>query len=582
MEETMSVAGATIPAQPAAPVTPVAPAAPETPSPAVADQATIDAASDTPPPPPAPEASAAEKPQEVPATPAASEAPAAPEAAEVPVTEEMVKAAVDLIKRTKRSSAAHFQRKMSLPMTTVEKLLDTLTERGVLGPQEGTEPRKILIEIPAKPAPQPKPQPAHAKPQSPGKFQRKPPMTDYDRMMGWRKHLAEIGHYSDEAFINAMADYAVKNPGYNPRSKWGSCLIVMVNRLANRTLNSLRTFVQSDADYLQRELLRFFSEKPLGDNPTAWNTNFQTNQEQKKAISDFFGINCPFRELRGKPNGVMTAVRDAAWPNQMEEKNGTGGTFAERFHYLAMCVVRFGTSEHAKALFENSFHTEPTQDFLDRVNGVRRPGGFSRPTTPSWIKDGKCVECGSDITKDSSGNDICSNPICPHNIACVATDVAKSFRTGHSKTERVEAPVFDPNSIPAPQKEGGRRQNTWKDKKRKGRGGDEDGFGRGPKHHGKRWRVNDADGDAPSYDGDAGDGASHVVSAGPKDGTFRNNAFASLSLPGTTEQPAAPAKEGEGELPPPPSEVPVPPAAPENPEPEAPAAPEAAPAAEAQ
>jgi len=515
-------------AEPAAPVqTPEA-------APAVVEQAAIDAASAAAP----AETPAPETPIQEQTEAAAAEQPQTAEQV-VEITEELINSAIEVIKQTHRSSTAMLQRKLQVSYNAVVKVLDELTTRGVLAAQEGNAPRKILIELPPKvevskpvaPAPQPKKQ-----------FKGKPKMTDYDRMQNWKVHLKEIGHYTDDGFINAMAEYAQRNPGFNPHSKSGSCLIVMMNRLSGRCLNSLRTFTQNDADHLVKELLRFFAEQPLGDCAVVWNEKFTTNLDQKKAISQFFGIDKSYRDLRGNPNIVLTAVRDAAWPNKDEEARGTGGTFAERFHYLALCIVKFGSSDYAKALFENSFHTEPTDDFLNRVGGVRKP------VAPSWIKDGLCSECGSPITKDSRGNDICSNPICEHHFAAVASDAPRSFRMGNKpRRDRDELPNIDPAQAPLPAPDGERRRNNWKDKKDRRHDHDdgERAFQKGNKKHGKRYRVNEEDIDAPTSGG--GEEGVTVAQVGGGDG-FRNNAFAGLELPA-----AAP----EVKLPEPPPEQPV-------------------------
>lgn len=578
-EELKGETGATIPAEsipPAPNAAPVAPTPAEAPQPAEASQAAIDAAS-TPAPaePPAqsaPEAAAAEQPQ-VPA-----EAQDSEPTGNIELTEEEINSAIDLVKKTGRSSAAHFQKKLGWDLKAVEKLLDILTEKKVLGPKEGNAPRKILIELPekAKPAPKPQPQP---KPQTPkpapaNRPQKKRPMNDYERFQAWKGHLKEIGHYENDEFIEAMGQYALANPGFNKNSKWGSCLIVMVNRLSNRLRNSLRTFNASDAEYLQKELTRFFSEKPLGDCPTVWNETYTTNYDQKKVISQFFGIDCSYRDLRGKQNVVMTAVRDAAWPTRDEESHGTGGTFAERFNYLCMCICRFVTSGFADAMFSVAYHNEPTEEFLNRVGGNNNGGfrgGRREAAAPSWIKDGHCTVCGAEIKKDSQGNDVCSNFMCEHSIARVATDVAKSFRQGNKPSrDNVESITIDPSNAPLPVKDN--RKKNWKDKKRDRRDDNESQFARGPKKHGKRFRVNDGDDDfeAPSNPNDGG----VTVSATPGSENFGSmaGAFDGLKIPtvdakepNTPEAPApeaapaetpAPTAEGEG-LPPPPPEAPV-------------------------
>ena len=557
-EELNTEAGVTTPAPEATPVatpelanaTPVQPAAEAQPEvPAVAPETVQVPAAAEPAPEQAPEVPAdAPAPTEAPAE--TAEAPAAPAFV---VTEEMTTKATEAIKNTGRSSIPFIQRTLGLAeQSQTLAVIDKLVELKVLGdykdPRNKMTPRIILIE--GAKVPEKKEKPAikitvNARPKN--KVTR-PKITDYDRAEGWKKHLREIGGYTDDAFIDAMAQFALKNQGFNPQAKWGSCLVVMVNRFATKLRDSLRTFTWSDSEYMMRELLRFSSEQPLGDGPIAWNTKFTSNMEQKTAVSQFFGIDCSFREMRGKQCSCMTAVRDAAWPTREEEQKGTGGTFAERFHYLMLCLIAFGSSDHNKALFENSIHNEPTERFLERIGGGA-PRGHREP---EWHKDGKCLSCGFDITTDSNGNTICSNPMCMKHYASVSTGASASFRKGGREDRGGSEPV-DPNSVPVPTKEGGRNWKGGKDRRHNRDDGDERGFSRkGNKKRGPRFRDNGDDfEDEPQ--GEHLEGKTVFQSSGE----FQNNAMAEglagLNLGGSEEAPAETAEQ----LPEPPAEQPI-------------------------
>lgn len=559
-EELNTEAGVTTPAPEAAPAatseianaTPVTPAAEAQPEvPAVApEQVQVPAAAE-----PAPvEAEAPAAPAEAPAE--TAEAPAAPEVPAFVVTEEMTTKATEAIKNTGRSSIPFIQRTLGLTeQSQTLAVIDKLVELKVLGdykdPRNKMTPRVILIE--GAKVLEKKEKPAIKITVNPRPKTNKvvrPKITDFDRVESWKKHLREIGGYTDDAFIDAMAQFALKNQGFNPQAKWGSCLVVMVNRFATKLRDALRTFTWSDSEYMMRELLRFSSEQPLGDGPIAWNTKFTSNMEQKTAVSEFFGINCSFREMRGKQCSCMTAVRDAAWPTREEEQKGTGGTFAERFHYLMLCLIAFGSSDHNKALFENSIHNEPTERFLERIGGGGGPRGHREP---EWHKDGKCLSCGFDTTTDSNGNTICSNPMCMKHYASVSTGASASFRKG-GRDDRGGTEPVDPNSVPVPPKEGGRNWKKKGDYRHNRDDGDERGFSRkGGKKRGPRFRDNDEDFDNEPQ-GEHAEGDKTVFASGFKNPTL-GDAFAGLNL-GGSESETAPAETAET-LPEPPPEQPV-------------------------
>jgi S-DNA-T family DNA segregation ATPase FtsK/SpoIIIE len=59
--------------------------------------------------------------------------------------EELVKLAYQVIMETGKASTSLLQRKLKIGYGRAARILDILEERGVVGPQEGTKPRKILI-----------------------------------------------------------------------------------------------------------------------------------------------------------------------------------------------------------------------------------------------------------------------------------------------------------------------------------------------------------------------------------------------------------------------------------------------------
>lgn len=476
-EEITPSAGAEVPANVetvATPVEPPATPAPEVPT--VPETPSVGGDEER-----APEIPPAKEEEErVPETPWGAEGPA-PEAPEEPVTaaaeqsqpkpevsDALVEIAVSCIKATRKSSSVHLQKKLNIDAALAEALLDVLTAKSILGEPNGAYPRKILIECdPPKPKPQPAAKPA-----------KKKKITDEERLASWKEHLRSFGKYEDEELINVICEFAQKNPGFTAGKRWSSCLIVMMNRLSAKLRDSIWKFTANDAEFVVRELLRFLSEQPLGDGPQVWNAI--DNKQQKDCISQFFGIDKSFRELRGKPQTVMTAVRDAAWPNFREDAAGTGGSYGERFHYMAMCIVAISNGGFQEALFSGSYHTEPTEEF-QRKPFFRQP----RASADAWIVDGKCSDCGSDITTDSRGNQVCSSPICPHHFA----------RTGNGASNRGTSTTVDSGMQMMPEPGNNDRRRNWKGKGKK-RSKFEDGDmprSKGSYKRQRKFRENDGD-----------------------------------------------------------------------------------------
>ncbi len=68
--------------------------------------------------------------------------------------EELVKAAFQIIMETGKASTSLLQRKLKIGYARAARILDILEEKGIVGPQEGTKPRKILVDIPKIEEPQ--------------------------------------------------------------------------------------------------------------------------------------------------------------------------------------------------------------------------------------------------------------------------------------------------------------------------------------------------------------------------------------------------------------------------------------------
>lgn len=65
---------------------------------------------------------------------------------ETEAEEELIKTALQIILETGKASTSLLQRKLKIGYARAARILDILEEKGIVGPQEGTKPRKILIE----------------------------------------------------------------------------------------------------------------------------------------------------------------------------------------------------------------------------------------------------------------------------------------------------------------------------------------------------------------------------------------------------------------------------------------------------
>jgi len=73
-----------------------------------------------------------------------SDKPALPEQGE---EDELVTAAIEVIRQTRRASTSSLQRRLRIGYNRAARLMDQLEEQGVIGPPQGSEPREILIDL---------------------------------------------------------------------------------------------------------------------------------------------------------------------------------------------------------------------------------------------------------------------------------------------------------------------------------------------------------------------------------------------------------------------------------------------------
>lgn len=61
--------------------------------------------------------------------------------------DELVEAAVQIIRETQRASTSSLQRRLRIGYTRAARVMDVLEERGIVGPARGSDPREILIDL---------------------------------------------------------------------------------------------------------------------------------------------------------------------------------------------------------------------------------------------------------------------------------------------------------------------------------------------------------------------------------------------------------------------------------------------------
>lgn len=61
--------------------------------------------------------------------------------------DELLDAAVEIIRQTRRASTSSLQRRLRIGYTRAARLMDVLEEKGIIGPPQGSDPREILIDL---------------------------------------------------------------------------------------------------------------------------------------------------------------------------------------------------------------------------------------------------------------------------------------------------------------------------------------------------------------------------------------------------------------------------------------------------
>jgi DNA segregation ATPase FtsK/SpoIIIE, S-DNA-T family len=61
--------------------------------------------------------------------------------------DDMLEAAIEVIRQTRRASTSSLQRRLRIGYTRAARLMDLLEEQGVIGPPQGSDPREILIDL---------------------------------------------------------------------------------------------------------------------------------------------------------------------------------------------------------------------------------------------------------------------------------------------------------------------------------------------------------------------------------------------------------------------------------------------------
>ena len=421
-------------------------------------------------------------------------------------TEENIEKVIEVIKQTGKFNKVFLALETGIAPGTIRKIIPILEERKILGMRGAT--KVVLIETAKTPKKPEKP----AQPQTPERKR----VTDYDRLQMWKESLLNSGGFQNEELREAIAQYALRNPGFNPEERRGRTLITMLNRWAQRTRDRLKFFYQSDVDELHKMLLRFINENPLGNGPAAWNQH--SSEEQLDMVRHFFRIgrgDKSFRDFTSNDR-IINQVIDAARHSKLEEERQLGGSYGERLMYLVLAILAFATDER---FFVDVIHDKPTEAFLERKLGGK---------VPSWNDGTKCLECGSELIKDDMGNTICSNMLCINHYSKVVTEFVPS------SSDSNDAPTGGGNT------NAGRSKRNWKKRGDSSDNEDQRGFDRSRRKGGKKWRQND---DEPQVASEMGGDAETVVSSGSGDG-FHQSPFEGLELP-VSEPPAAEATTPE-------------------------------------
>ncbi len=62
-------------------------------------------------------------------------------------SDDLLEAAVEIIRQTRRASTSSLQRRLRIGYTRAARIMDILEQRGIVGPAQGADPREILIDL---------------------------------------------------------------------------------------------------------------------------------------------------------------------------------------------------------------------------------------------------------------------------------------------------------------------------------------------------------------------------------------------------------------------------------------------------
>ena len=60
---------------------------------------------------------------------------------------ELYAQAIDVLKSTKRASTSMIQRRLRIGYNRAARIMDLMEEKGVVGPENGSSPREILVDL---------------------------------------------------------------------------------------------------------------------------------------------------------------------------------------------------------------------------------------------------------------------------------------------------------------------------------------------------------------------------------------------------------------------------------------------------
>lgn len=61
--------------------------------------------------------------------------------------EELYQQALDVLKSSKRASTSNIQRRLRIGYNRAARIIDLLEDNGIVGPENGSSPREILVDL---------------------------------------------------------------------------------------------------------------------------------------------------------------------------------------------------------------------------------------------------------------------------------------------------------------------------------------------------------------------------------------------------------------------------------------------------